>query len=345
MTVTTPAVIEGYHLIRSGCALVDRSATTVVRVSGSDAAGLLSRVCSRSVDFLLEGQILSALLTTESGTLVAELLVHCLGSEFRLEVDAERATAVVELLRSAAGDGTTVDTLDDLRVLAIEGPESPAIAQQFVSLRVDSMAYPSFVVETFEGAPLLVSRTGVSGEYGFAFHVGEASAPALLAALERAGAVPVELDALEICRLEMRFPHLSSEAPEPDATPFSVGLQWMVDFAHDFPGKLALLNHGQNERTTAPVCWQADGVRDVPERGSTLVAGGSAVGRVRHALYSPGLDCVIGIADMPLDLAASGLELALPSGAAARTVSAPFRKATSLGRRMINTGGPSGNSA
>jgi aminomethyltransferase len=342
VTATTPTVIEGYHVIRQQCALVSHDSTIVARVSGPGATALLSGLCSRSVDFLLEGQILSALLVDDSGNLVAELLVHCLGGEFLLQIAGSRAAGAVDLLR-AAGHDARVEVVDDVRVIGLEGPDSPAVAQRFLSLRVDAMAYPSFTLETFRGAPLLVSRTGVSGEYGFTFHVTAAAADALIAQLQEAGAVPVDHASLEICRLEMRFPNLDLEAPEADATPFTVGLQWMVDFGHEFPGKLALLDRAQNERTSTLVCWRGEGTMDVPAAGTPLSASGTEIGQVRHALYSPGLDSVIGVADVAAELAASGLDLALDgSGPAVRTVSAPFRKATSLGRPMIQSGSGTG---
>jgi aminomethyltransferase len=338
MTATIPAVDDGYHIIRNECALVDHNTTTIVRVSGPGSTALLSRACSRSVDFLLEGQILSALLINESGDLVAELLVYCQGGTFLLEVDADRAAASIDLLRAGTADDpdVVVEEVVDVRVIGLEGPLSPAIAQQYLSLRVDSMAYPSFVIETYEGQPLLVSRTGISGEYGFKFHVPAAAAEGFVAGLLAAGAVQVDADALEVCRLEMRFPNLTREAPEPDATPFTVGLQWMVDFGHEFPGKLALLNRIQNEQSSSLVCWRMDAATDVPDAGTALCASETPVGRVRHALYSPGLDCVIGVADVDRAIAVSGLELSLAgSDVEVRTVSAPFRKATSLGRPMI----------
>ena len=280
-----------YNVIRHKSGLVDYAGAGVFRVSGAGATTFLSRICSRSMDFLLEGQILPALLINDEGYLSAEVLVHCEGNGFLVEVWPDRATAAGERLASAAAqepDVTVVDLSADTRVLALEGPNSPVIAQTLLSLRVSSMAYPSFVVEQWNGAPLLVSRTGVSGEYGFKFHIAAEHGDRLAAALEEKGAVPVGREALDICRLEMRFANLEQEAADDRVTPFAVGLQWMVDFRHDFMGRDALLSLRQQEITESPVCFQAEADTEIPAPGTPLLASGTPIGRVRHAMYSPG---------------------------------------------------------
>jgi aminomethyltransferase len=340
MTPSRDQLAEQYRVIRHECALVEHINTAVLQVSGSGATGFLSQVCSRSVEFLLEGQILPALLINENGDLVAEVLVHCEGSSFRIEVAHDRAAAAGDRLRATAeaSPQVTVEDLGDIKVIALEGPGSPAIAQKFLSLSVASMAYPSFVTETWHDHPLLISRTGVSGEYGFKFHARMGVADELAETLVAEGAHPVSQEALDICRLEMRFPNLTQEAPEESATPFTVGLQWMVDFGHDFPGRTALLNRVQNDQPDALVCWQTEADTDVPAPGTPLLAEGTAIGKVRHALYSPGLERVIGVADLDAELAASGLDLALGAlgepATPIRTISSPFRVATSLGLRL-----------
>src|SRR5207248_172402 len=130
---------------------------------------LLGRATSRGVDFLLEGQISTALLLREDGTVVAEVLVHCLGQEYLVEVwPAQAADAGTHLTAGGADDVEITDVGPEARVFGIEGPESYKIAQHFLDFPVSSMAYRSFV-RSDRG--ILLSRTGVTGEYGFKLHV------------------------------------------------------------------------------------------------------------------------------------------------------------------------------
>jgi aminomethyltransferase len=324
-----------YQAIRTGCGLVDHAGTGVLRVTGTGATAFISRICSRSADFLLEGQVLPALILDDEGTLLAEVLVLCEEDGFRIEVWPDLADAARGRLVSAAVDEPQV-VVEDLsagtRVLAVEGPKAPGIAQQFLPFPTSTMAYPSFVAVQWQGIPLLISRTGVSGEYGFKFHIAVEQAGKLTAALQESGAVPVGRAALDVCRMEVRFANLERESGPGPLTPFAVGLQWMVDFGHDFLGRDALLQRRESEDTTRLVCWQAgDDGSDVPEPGTPLTIEGNTVGRVRHAVFSPGLSRVIGVADVESDLAASGLDMAIGEQAQpVRTISSPFLVATSL---------------
>jgi aminomethyltransferase len=326
-----------YQAVRGNCGLVDYEGIGLVRVTGQDASAFLGSVLTRSVDFLLEGQISSALVLTEQGTVLAEATVHCQGADYLVEIWPAQAKATVEHLVAAAAaspDATVTDVSGEYRVFGLEGPESPQLAQKLLPFPVSSMAYRSFVTAEHGGQELLVSRTGVSGEYGYKVHVPAAAADDVRSELIALGATEVGVDALNICRMEMRFANIEAESGGEPRTPFSFGLQWMVDFNHDFTGKDALQAAWEAGLDSAPVCWvAAEGVTDAPEHGAAVSVGGSQIGTVAHAVYSPKLERVIGTALVDSKVAASGLEYTIGSadGGTVRTVSAPFLVATSFG--------------
>jgi aminomethyltransferase len=334
---------EEYQALRHGTGLVDYEGVGLYRVSGAGAAAFLGRATSRGVDFLLEGQISTALLLRENGTVVAEALVHCRGEDYLVEVWPEQADAAGEQLTAAAADGSDEVEVADVgpqsRVFGVEGPESFKVAQHFLDFSVSSMAYRSFVQVDHDDVPLLISRTGVTGEYGFKLHVPTEHAEKLRGQLVDLGAREVGLDAVDACRMEMRFANLEREAAGAEITPFDVGLQWMVDINNDFIGAEALraawCDEAARESAPLPVCWQGgEGEAEVPASGTPLgVADADSVGVVTHAVYSPILDRVIGTARVDRAVAASGLEFTVGS-ASVRTVSAPFLVATSFGVPM-----------
>jgi aminomethyltransferase len=328
---------EEYQALRGGTGLVDYDGVGLFSVSGAGAMAFLGHAATRRADFLLEGQIATALLLRDNGTVLAEILVHCRGQEYLVEVWPAQAKAAGEQLSAAAKghDGVTVeDIADRWRVYGVEGPESFKAAQKFLDFPVSSMAYRSFVQTEHEGVELLISRTGVTGEYGFKLHVPAEHADKLREELIGLGAREVGLDAVDICRMEMRFANLEREAAGDDVTPFDVGLQWMVDMDQDFVGAQALRDQwcddAAREARRVPVCWQGEeGARDVPGAGAEVSVSDGAVGEVAHAVYSPKLDRVIGMARMDRPVAASGLEFTI-GDATVHTVSAPFLVATSF---------------
>lgn len=328
--------VAEYELLRSACGLLDYTGLGLLRIAGREAAAFLSQVSTRSVDFLLEGQISSALLLNSDGSVLAEVLIHCHGADYLVEVWPAQAAAATEYLVAAGNTGahdvTVQDVGDEYCVFGIEGPQAPAVAQKFLPFPITSLSYAGFVTTPWrEDLELLVSRTGVTGEYGYKLHVPVVAGDELREHLLDLGARQAGEAAVNICRMEMRFANLEQEAA--GVTPFEIGLQWMVDFDHEFIGKEALVAHWEAGPPRRPVCWIAsDRLQAVPDSGSGLVVEGEAVGAVAHAVYSPGLGRVIGTARVDADVAAAGLKLTLEQfGRAVRTTAAPFLVATSFG--------------
>lgn len=329
-------VNEEYQALRGGTGLVDYDGIGLYAVEGSGASAFLNHVATRTVDFLLEGQVSNALLLRDDGSVLAEALLHCRGDDYLVEVWPAQAVEAGEHLAAAAADRDDV-TLTDLnaatRVFGVEGPESFRVVAGFLPFPVASMAYSSFATAPFEGGQLLISRTGVTAEYGFKLHVAADQADRLREELIGAGAREVGLDAVNVCRMESRFVNLEDETAGARLRPFDVGLQWMVDMGGEFVGADALREaHASQDRR--PVCWQAgDGVREVPPGGAAVAVADRQVGDVTHAVWSPTLERVIGTARIDHEVAASGLELTV-DGSTVRSVSAPFLVATSFSVTM-----------
>ena len=252
-----------YGALRGEVGLLDYAGAGLFRVAGPGAPAFLGTVSTRNVDFLLEGQISTALVLRDDGTIVAEVLIHCRGTDYLVEVwPAQRDAAAEHLAAAAAGrDNVTVDDLSEsTRIFGLEGPASFRVAQKFLPFPIPSMAYRTFAdAQWGDGVELLISRTGVSGEYGYKLHVPAAAADAVRDEILGAGAVEVGKDALDICRMEMRFANLEGESGDEPVTPFDLGLQWMVDFGQDFTGKESLLATFASGLERQPVCWVGDG--------------------------------------------------------------------------------------
>lgn len=328
--------VEEYRVLRGGTGLVDYAGAGLFVVSGPQAAALLGRTFTRSVDFLLEGQISTALLLADDGTVLAEGLVHCRGAEYLVEVWPAQAEAARDRLTDAAtgvAGVTLADVSHGYRVLGIEGPESFRIVQKFLSFPVASMAYRSFVNVAHDSTELQISRTGVTGEYGYKLLAPAGQADELRAELIALGARECGLDAVDICRMETRFVNLEREQGSQPVTPFELGLQWMVDFNQEFAGRDALVARWQEGLARVPVCWTgAQGEHPVPAPGAEVLVDGTPVGAVSHAVWSPTLQRTIGTARVDRAVAAAGLDFTLADPAhRIRTASAPFLVATSFG--------------
>lgn len=325
----------GYHALRQRAGLIEYPAAGLYHLTGPGASGLIAATCTRDVDFLLEGRSQQSLVLEESGSIVSDVLVHGLSEGYLIQVWPDQAATVGARLAEAGygtDDVTITDRSDELTVLGVEGPRSYAVVGQYLDFPISSLAFMSSTVTTFADRPLTIVRTGVTGEFGYVLLVPSESVAALRADLIVRGAEPVSRDAVDICRMEMRFPNLEAEIPFAGATPFHVGLQWMVDFSGEFVGKKALL--AEESRPMRPVCWQGEpGERVAPSAGTAVEVADASIGTVLHAVYSPMLERCIGLALVDTDCAAVGLTLRI-ANAPAETVSAPFLVATSFTTTM-----------
>lgn len=337
MAAVYDGVDEEYTRLRRDRGLLDLRGAGLFEVSGAEAVDFLDHVCTRSPGFLMEGRTLAALLLDESGSLVAEVLLACAGESYTVEVwPAQREAAWRHLeAQAAARDGVTVrDLSDEVAVFGVEGPYAHLTVQPFLDSPVNELAYKHVTTVTWRGEPLVVSRTGVTAEYGYVLRTSRALGEELRESLVDNGARPCGAQAVSICRMESRFNAIEDEAPRPSPTPFELTMQWLIDFNHEFLGKQALLETWGSGQLREPVCFAA------PEgaalrAGDPVTVGDTEVGRVAHAVWSPGLDTAIGVAHLDRDLAAVGLGFTARTGGGDEvritTRSAPFVVPTSLG--------------
>lgn len=333
--------VEEYGVLRNAAGLLDQSRTGLLSVTGRDAAAFLNQVSSRSVDFLLEGQCSVGLLLDEDAAVLAEVTMHRRRDDHMVELwHAQADRAREHLLRAATGfdDLTVADVSDQLAVLGVEGPRSFGIVDDYLDFPIASLAYRTMAEgRSPAGFPVQVSRTGVTGEYGYKLIVGVEHADDLRAELLARGAVLCGSDAVDICRMEMRFVNLERESDGQAVTPFDVGLQWMADLGHEFTGRAAMVERWESGLPTRQVCWteQAGGTdleAPTSATGLSVTIDDVPVGRVVHAVYSPSLGRVIGTARVDRAVAASGIDLVLEgTGRVLRTCSAPFLVPTSFG--------------
>jgi len=328
---------EEHAWLRHEHGIVDWSGAGVFEISGDRAVDFLDAVCTRSAAFLVEERTLPALMLRDDGSIVAAVDVFCHRDRYVILVWPDQRAAVAAHLAayaSARAGVTVTDRSDATAVLGIEGPGSGRVVDALVEGGgVAQIAYKSFTVGRWPEGDLIIARIGVTAEFGYTLMLPAAQRAALHDRLVELGAHhPCGRDAVDVCRMESRFVDLERDLPDPRATPFDVGLQWMVDVTHEFTGKTALLERWERRGMPLPVCFTT--LADQPlEPGVTVLAGDEIVGVVTNSVWSPGLRRVIGIAHIDAEVAVPGLELATRGGlhdTPISTCSGPFVVPTSV---------------
>jgi aminomethyltransferase len=145
------------------------------------------------------------------------------------------------------------DSTHRIAALALQGPSSLDILNQVVDDDLSDLRFFGARPTTSEGRPVLVTRTGYTGDLGYELWTAKQGALPLWDALVAAGAdyglEPIGLDALDVARIEAGFvlqgvDYVSARScltESRKSTPFDAGLGWTVKLEREgFVGREAL---------------------------------------------------------------------------------------------------------
>lgn len=119
----------------------------------------------------------------------------------------------------------------------LQGPESVGVLEAALNENFHDLPYFGFRETTFDGAPLLVSRTGYTGELGFELYLPWDKAESFWTALLKDERVkPVGLGARDTLRLEAGLPLYGHDLDDKHS-PAEAGMGRMLTSTADYVGK------------------------------------------------------------------------------------------------------------
>lgn len=283
---------EEEHLAtRNAVGIYDVYSQGPLDVKGPDAARLLSRVAARDVERRMteDGQVLYTSLCNEAGGVIDDLTIYRLGAEhFWVIATPARATTVEAWLERHAADmaAYVTNVISGTAYLSVQGPRSRELLSSLTDADLSTEALPYFRCTRAEVAevPMMLSRTGYSGELGYELYYprdyAEAVWDAVLEAGRPIGAVPAGLGALRSVRIEKRYPLYGLDLDE-TTTPLEAGLGWAVDLDRDdFVGVDALRRQHDEGVTRTLVGLAFEDLVPLPAPGDTVFSGGDEVGTI-----------------------------------------------------------------
>lgn len=322
-------VVAEHTAVRERVGVFDVSHLGKATVRGPGAADFVNACFTNDLRRIGPGQAQYTLCCDESGGVVDDLIQYLRADDDILLIpNAANTAEVVRRLAEAAPDGIEVgDRHEEYAVLAVQGPHSDEVLGD---LGLPSgHGYMSFEQAQWRGRPVVVCRTGYTGERGYELLPAWGDAgelwDALVAAVTSRGGMPCGLGARDTLRTEMGYP-LHGQDLSLDISPVQARLGWAVGWKKDaFWGREALLA----ERAAGPrrLAWGLLVVgRGIPRAHCAVRVDEAAVGEVTSGTFSPTRKQ--GIALALLDPSVSeGDEVLIDvrgRGVAARVVKPPF---------------------
>jgi len=292
--------LKEYHAVRAddGAGLFDISHMGQVRVRGPEARAFVQYVTSNDVARLVDGQVQYAALLNDDGTFIDDITTYRLADDhYYLCVNAaNRAKDVAHLKERAAGfDVEIVDESAHTTLLALQGARAAALLARLLDFDPDTIGYYRFVTGELKGQPVMISRTGYTGEDGFELYLPNALAASFWQALLAQGATPIGLAARDMLRTEMGYALYGHEISEA-VTPVEAGLMWITKLDKGaFIGRDAVaarLAQGPRQRLIG-LRLRA---RGIPREHYRVLADGRPVGTVTSGMFSPLLGAGVALA-------------------------------------------------
>ena len=295
--------ISEHQAVRGAAGLFDLSHMGEIAVTGPDAAAALDYALVGQPSALAPGRARYTMICVPDGGILDDLIVYRLEhNEYLVVANAANTTVVAAALRDrAAGhDAQVTDQTADYALIAIQGPHAARILASVTDVNLDGVKYYAGHRGVVGDFPVLLARTGYTGEDGFELFTRPGDAEGVWVALTRAGAddglVPAGLAARDTLRLEAGMPLYGNELSL-QMTPFDAGLGRVVVFGKpgDFVGRAAL-----EERAQAPPQRVLTGLigasRRVPRHGYTVTWDDASAGVVTSGAPSPTLGVPIAMA-------------------------------------------------
>ena len=279
-------------------------------------AALIEPLVSADVRGLKPGQIRYALLLNEAGGILDDLMI---ARSARIEhsgtlyivVNAGTKDGDFARIAEAAAGRATLQRADDGVLLALQGPEAAAVMGELVPAAAE-LAFMRYGSYDWQGARLMVARSGYTGEDGF-----EILAPAdrgfdlwrALTADERVK--PAGLGARDSLRLEAGLPlygHDLDETTSPVEAALSFALSKRRREAADFPGAARILSEYADGPARVRVGLVVEGA-PAREGAAILAPDGTAAGTITSGGFAPTLGRPIAMGYVAPAFAAVGTRL------------------------------------
>jgi aminomethyltransferase len=297
-----------HKAVRERCGLFDVSHMGEFMIYGDRAVDFVNYVTTNDVGALALGQVHYSGILNDRGTFEDDCLVYRFADKVMMVVNASNLDKdLAHISRHAARFGVTIENVsDEMGLLALQGPQAAKILQPLTKTDLSTIKYYHFAEGEVAGMPMIISRTGYTGEDGFELYHNTSFSSRLWDKLMAAGDVtPAGLGARDTLRLEMGMALYGNDIDD-TVTPLEANLQWLVKLKKgEFVGSKVLEAQKANGVKKKLVGFTMSD-RNIARHGYPVFANGEPSGVVCSGTMSPTLGIPIGTAYLPTELAKEG---------------------------------------
>lgn len=302
-------ILHEHFAVRRSVGMFDVSHMGEVEIYGKNALDFVQKLTINDASKLEVGKAQYSAMCYAEGGIVDDLLVYRRSDHFFLVINASNIAKDLawmnEVAQKMASEGMNDIEIRNVsaeyNLLAVQGPKSLETLQKLTQTALEPIAYYTFAEGTLAGQPMIISRTGYTGELGFELYFrGDASvAAAVWKSIMEAGAEfgiePCGLGARDTLRLEKGFCLYGNDIDQ-NTNPLEAGLGWITKLAkEDFTGKSSIAGVKERGIERKLVGFKLQQEKVIPRQGYTLHLNGKQIGTVTSGGISPMLNIGIGM--------------------------------------------------
>ena len=316
-------VLSEYEACRNNVIIMDLSSLRKFEILGPDAEELMNTALTRNIKKLSVGQVVYSALCYENGTMIDDGTLYRLGDHnFRWICGSDYSGEWLrELAKKLQLKVKVKSSTDHLHNISIQGPNSRKLLSKIIWTPpahpdVNDLKWFHFSISRIHdhiGTPIMLSRTGYTGELGYEIYCHPKDAPLVWEAVWEAGKefdlTPMGFEALDILRIESGLILAGNEFSD-ETDPFEAGIAFTVPLKtkeQNFIGKEALI-----ERKAHPhrklIGLELEG-NEKANHGDCVHSGRAQVGIVTSGTFSPTLNKNIALCRVDIHSSEIGIDL------------------------------------
>ncbi len=288
-------IYEEHIAIRTKAGLMDVSGLKKMHIVGPHAIALLEYITTRDMSKIYPGRSVYACMLNDKGHFTDDCIVYRTGPNAFMLVHGS-GSGHEEVSKAAAGRNCAVLFDDDLHDLSLQGPAAVEFLARYVP-GIRDLKYFHHLQTTLFGVPVMISRTGYTGERGYELFVRGQDAvkvwDTILTEGKDLGIIPCCFSVLDMLRVEsylLFYPYDNSQMypfanESPGDSLWELGLDFTVS-----PGKVGFRGAEEHYRLKGKERFKIFGLlidADKPvDGGDAVMAGDLQVGVITCPCYS-----------------------------------------------------------
>ncbi len=315
MPIQYTSIIEEHKKVRTSVGVFDVSHMGEIEVRGPKALEFVNYITINDASKLAVNQAQYTAMCYPDGGIVDDLICYRMEDHYLLVVNASNTEKDYRWILENKIEGVEIENISDrITQIAVQGRNAEPALQKLTDVDLSAIKFYWFLEGELAGVPMIISRTGYTGEPGFELYFDRQYSEQVWNAVFEAGKefdiAPIGLGARDTLRLEKKYCLYGNDIDQ-TTNPLEAGLGWITKLDKgDFIGRDALLKVKQEGLKRKLMGFISEG-RMIPRHHYPIEIDGQSVGHVTSGCFSPILEKNIGLGYIAVEHAKIGEKITI----------------------------------